>query len=256
MSNAAIIADLFGEALLLDRKLDREKWKDDHPYGKLAAYLSDAGKCERAVWYSLKDAPETDPPGIDSLANFAVGHAVERVLTEKFELLGIPVVREVRTEIPWGSVTLSGRADFLIVMEALNCIVELKTTKYRAMRKLLSTEGDENHRKQLQGYMLAGKLGLLKEYGILPEHCDSGVLAYVVKDATKGKTPGSQRVFYTYDVPFDWPEIEATMNDLEIMSLSAQSTEPPPRPRGFQMDKFPCGWCSYAKGCWLGAWSK
>lgn len=248
MSNAQAVADLFAEALHLDRELSREQWRKDHPDGKTAAYISDAGKCPRAIWYSLHDYPETNPPGTDSLVNFAVGHAVEKVLTEKFELKGIPVLREIRTEIPWGQITVTGRADFLIVMPALSCIVELKTSKYRAVRKNIATQGDPDHRKQLRGYLLAGKLGLLKQHGISPDDCESGVLCYVVKDATLG-----QQSFYAYDVPFDWDEIEATMNDLEIVS-----TEPdvPPRPRGFQMDKFPCPWCSYKEGCWMGSWTK
>lgn len=250
MSKAAILDDLLAQALLSNRAQEREEWKQAHPDGKTSAYISDAGRCEKQVWYGINDWPVTNPPGVDSLMNFALGHAAEEAFSDQLSRFGLKLVREVRVEIPWGHVTISGRTDFLLVAEELNCIAELKSTSQRQMYAVSKSGGRDENKDQLLLYLLAGKLDLLQEYGITPEMCEEGVLAYLVKDATKGK-----RNRWFYDVPFDWHQAQEVMDSLALVTDLAKLPTPPARPDGFSRDKFPCGWCDYQEGCWDGRWS-
>lgn len=249
MSNALLLDDLLASALQFNRAQEKEQWAVTHPEGKTAAYISDAGKCEKQVWYSINDWPVTNPPGVDSLMNFALGHAAEEMFSSQLERFGVKLLREVRVEIPWRHVTITGRIDFLLVAE--NFIAELKSTSQRQMFAISKKGGRPEHASQLLLYLLAGKLGLLRAHGIPPEMCEEGVLAYLVKDATRGK-----RNRWMFDVPFDWNEAEGIMDSLVEMTDLAQLPQPPQTPSGFQEDKFPCSYCAFQAGCWKGWWAK
>jgi hypothetical protein len=180
---------------------------------------------------------------VDSLMNFAIGHAAEEAFASQLERYGIKLLREVRVEIPWGGVTISGRIDFLLVAEFF--ISELKSTTQAQMYAISKNEGRNEARSQLLLYLLAGKMGLLWEYGITPEMCENGVLAYLVKDAKKDR-----RNRWFFDVPFDWHEAERGMDELAKLTVQAAIPQPPARPAGFSRDKFPCGWCDWQDFCW------
>lgn len=246
---STILSQLFEDALHANRAEEQREWAKTHPDGKIAAHISDADKCARQVVYSIQGVPETNPPGTDSLMNFALGKAAEEAFASQLERHGVKLVREVRVVIPWGAAKITGRADFLLFIPDLNVIVELKSTTTRQLSMILKEGGRTEHRKQLMLYLLAGKMGLLEPWGITPEMCESGVLVYFVKDATRNRP---NRFFL--DVEFDWDEINTTMNELERLTLSAGTV--PPRPSGFAYDKFPCAWCSYQDGCWKGWWGK
>ena len=128
-------------------ELERRK-KDDRIAEKGTAdkenpYVTDAGKCPRAVGLSLLNIPGK-PFTIDTLINFGMGHATEEFLAEALAAgTESRVEREVRIEIPTNDTIVSGRADFILWDQGL--IVELKNTSSMAM-KFLEEGGRPEHR--------------------------------------------------------------------------------------------------------------
>lgn len=252
MKKSDAIVGLIEHALLYDNEQQKQKRLDSKGGDpkKYNPYATDFGKCERQVWYSLRNYPESNPPDMQSLANFAFGHAAEDKYADLLAALpnfeSMVIIREVRLQI--GST--SGRADFLLWDPHLRCIVELKTTKGWQVKWL----PNKDHEEQLMFYLHAGRLGMLEQYGITPDDCDSGVLVYIRKDATRGT-----KTFLAYDVLYDERTIlhKLDMNATLLRSANAD-IQPPPRPEGYKETKFPCGdakgraWCSYFDTCWRG----
>lgn len=254
MRKSEAITNLIERALLFDNERQRQKRVDSKggDARKLNPYATDLGACERKVWYSLRGYQESNPPDLQSLANFLFGHAAEdayaRILGQLPEPESMKIIQEVRLQVG----NTSGRADFLIWDPNLRCIVELKSTKGYQVKFL----PNENHVKQLRFYMHAGKLGLLEEYGIHPDDCDSAVLCYIRKDATRGT-----KTFLPFDVLYDERAIMLALdaND-RVFEKSHTDMDPPPRPKGYVQTKFPCGdkngkaWCPYFATCWGHTW--
>jgi hypothetical protein len=230
------VTKLFSDALLYDRELQQAaRAQERGSLDKLNPYITDFGKCPRAVGYSLLNEPVTNPPGVESLANFLFGHAAEDAYAKVLEQYGLTVIREVRVEVSG----TSGRIDFLLWSDDLETLIEMKTSKGFQLRFL----PNEQHIRQLNGYLHAGNLGLLKDKGIEPSMCESGVLLYIMKDATKGKP-----VFLPFDIPYD--EAQA-LQDLDTNdAIRDMLPNLVPRPAGYKPNSFPCGWCDWRDTCW------
>ena len=80
---------------------------------KMWPSATDAGKCERAVGYSLMNVEETNPPDHKSLLNFAYGHAAEEMLAPVLEAAGFELHREVYFRIGTEPKCVTGRVDFV-----------------------------------------------------------------------------------------------------------------------------------------------
>lgn len=201
-------------------------------------HVSDAGKCIRAVTYSLRNIEESDPFTADSLANFLIGHAAEDVYADILKAAGAEFVREEYVSIPAGATVVTGRKDFDGVRLLWGgAIVELKTTSSRAMSFMLKKgeRGKDAHRRQLNLYLYATGM-------------NAGYLVYVVKDATKGEP-----IFHAWLVERD--DAQAN-NDLMALSLAKQiadTNELPAIPQDFKQSAFPCTYCSWRTRCWLEA---
>lgn len=245
MKKSEAVARLLEEALVYNHKIEREAYlARKGGEGKTNPYATDMGKCPRAVWYSLRNYVESNPPDMQSLANFFFGHAAEdayaRILAQLPNRDEMQIIREVRLQIG----NTSGRADFILWDPVLRTIIELKTTKGWQVKFL----PNKDHEKQLRFYLHAGKLGLLEKYGIHPDDCDTGVLAYIRKDATRGT-----ETFLTYDVVYDERAVLMALqiND-NILQASREDVVAPPRPKGYTESKFPCSYCSFKDHCWKG----
>lgn len=251
MKKSDAIAELVEKALVYNRGLEQAARLESKggDARKLNPYATDMGRCERQVGYSLMNYPESDPPDMQSLANFLFGHAAEdayaKILGQLPEPEDMVVLREVRLQIG----NTSGRADFLIWDPHLRTLVEMKTTKGWQVKWL----PNKDHEKQLMFYMHAGKLGMLEQYGITAEDCDSAVLLYIRKDATRG-----MRTYLTFDVLYDERTVLLALEKNEELLELALAGILPARPKGMTPDKFPCGdkkgkaWCPYFTTCWRG----
>ena len=201
-------------------------------------FVSDAGKCLRAVTYSLRNIEASDPTTEDSLMNFLVGHSVESAWAAILTAAGAEFVREERVSIPVGTTVVTGRKDFAgIRMLWRGSIVELKSTNSRAMGWMLKRGecGKDEHRRQLNLYLYA-------------EQVDVGYLVYLVKDATKGEP-----ILHAWAVERD---DDKARNDLQALSGAheiAQRGKIAPIPEGNSQKAYPCTYCDFRTRCWLEA---
>lgn len=144
-----------------------EQKKDQKPN----TYFTDAGKCERAIFFRLTGEEVTNPLTADSLMNFKIGHAVEDAVGEVLSwATGGQILREVSTEFEVNGHRISGRADFLITVPESRVLIELKKTSSRALGWMVKNgqPGRDEHRKQANLYVHASQLGKMwipHEYG-------------------------------------------------------------------------------------------
>lgn len=242
MKKSDAVVALIEKALIHDNELQKQKWVAGRGSSlKTQPSATDLGKCPRQVYYSLRNIPETNPPDMQSLANFKFGHAAEEGYAQILEQLPgfekMVIIREVRLEIDG----VSGRADFILWDPHLRCIIELKTTKGWQVKFLPNSD----HEKQISFYLKAGQLGMLRKYGIEPDDCDTGVIVYIRKDATRG-----YKTILAFDVHYDEAMLDRELDKLATVSQQAKEAIEPPRPKGFTETKFPCGWCSWKDHCW------
>lgn len=241
-----------GVFVLEERKREKriaEKGTDQ----KLNPYISDAGKCIRAVTYSLMNVEESEPFTVDSLVNFLVGHSVEDAFAAILEAAGATVLREERASLKAGNTIITGRKDFsgvqirwshkiaeLLGAQALEIpdgsTVELKATNSRAIAFLLKRgDGRDEHKAQLNLYLKADDETI-------------GFLVYVVKDATKGEP-----IAHAWAVEYDDVKASDNLHVLAFADELAKRGELPSIPDGMKQGAFPCTYCNYRTRCWLEA---
>jgi hypothetical protein len=202
-------------------------------------HVSDAGKCQRAVVFSLLNVPESDPITEDSLMNFLVGNAVEEAWAQILTAAGdTEHVREERVEIPTGNTKVTGRKDFDGVrLLWRGSVVELKSSNSRAMSFMLKSgqQGRAEHRKQINLYLHSKGGG-------------TGYLVYVVKDATKGEP-----IIHAFRVDYDEAMALSDLGALAAAYDMAKSGSLPAIPEGYDRTKFPCTYCNHRGNCWSAA---
>lgn len=200
-------------------------------------HVSDAGKCERRVVFSLMNIPETNPPGVDSLLRFALGHAFEDAIAKILEAYqGATYIREERVELiaPDGT-KISGRKDFDAVRMLLDgdTMLELKSSNARSVGWLVKRGApNEDHVAQLNLYLHATDKKV-------------GYLVYLVAGSTKGEP-----VLHAWRVDYDAERADADIAFLADADAKAKVGDVPKVPQGYTQWKFPCGYCQFQKLCW------
>lgn len=241
-SGSHVIRDLVGKGIaLLNENSQKERVASKGTDLKENPHVSDAGKCPRQVYFSLRNIPKTEPLTTDSLVNFGVGHAVEEWLTKALEVQGAGVIREARIEIPVDGTVVSGRVDFLVTLPEFHSIVELKSINSRSMGFTLRKQepGKDDHRRQLNLYLHAAAQEQL-EGGPF----DKGYLIYVVKDATKGEPP-----LHAFEVAYNKNIAEADLLWLARLKKQADAKSDPGIPTGYTKSKYPCNYCGWQSYC-------
>lgn len=208
------------------------------------AYVTDAGKCPRKVWLSLKNVPETEELSTDSYVNFGVGHAVEDWLAATLEAQGAEIIREHRVQYEESGVAISGRVDFLVTLPDYNCLIELKTTSSRAMSFMLKNQeaGKDDHRRQANLYCHFSHLAPINGRSY-----DTAFLVYVVKDATR-----REPTIHAFEVKYDEQEAKADIKNLVEISHMARKDIDPGIPVGYTKSKWPCNYCGFRSFCHKG----
>lgn len=112
-------------------------------------YITDAGKCPRAVYFAMKGYPKKAKEG-RALRIFDRGDIIhQRIMSVLF---AIPEVRVVASEIDIPAKELfHGRADAIISIDGKLYVVEIKSSGDFKFRKLEAPE--DAHKKQIQLYM-------------------------------------------------------------------------------------------------------
>lgn len=223
---------------------------------KTYPYVSDAGKCIRAIFHSLIGTEPTHPMGLDGQLNIFFGQEIERSLGKLISALedqGVTYQPQVRCEIPAGETVVVGKLDFLF--DRSNRIIELKTTSSRALGMMIrhGEQGRDEHRRQLNLYLHASQLGLLKQEDGTPfPPMDSGHLVYVTKDATRGEP-----VVVAWEVPYNRLVAEADVLTLGTTYDLAQQGMDPGVPGEYLTAyrengklHWRCNYCHFKGHCW------
>lgn len=222
----------------LDAKKRADRIAERGTADKKNPHISDAGKCIRAVTYSLMNEEPSDPFTADSLMNFLVGTAVEEAWAKILTAAGAEFVREEHVSIAVNGTVVTGRKDFDgIRLLWHGNIVELKSINSRSMGWMLKKkqEGKDDHRRQLNLYLFSAGV-------------PSGYLVYLVKDATKGEP-----ILHAYRVDLNE---ELAKDDLALMADAhkmARENFLPLIPEDFKQTAYPCTYCQFRTKCWLTA---
>jgi CRISPR-associated protein Cas4 len=110
-------------------------------------YISDAGKCPRAVFFKFKSAPCVDlTPRM--LRIFEKGEYIHRNVVNVLTTMGVLVASEI--EIPHSHL-ISGRADALLSIDNQLYVLDIKSINNRGFKALKKAK--EDHVLQLQLYL-------------------------------------------------------------------------------------------------------
>jgi len=137
---------------------DKEKDKEQHHF-----YITDAGKCSRAIFFKFKNIPK-EKMNAQILRLFDTGDYLQMQILNSLFSMG--VVRASEIKIPPQEL-ISGRADAIVTLENELYVVDFKSMNSMIFKKL--TEPKEENVNQLQLYMHFFKI-------------PKGILLYISKD--------------------------------------------------------------------------
>jgi len=132
--------------------LDNQKNKEQTRF-----YITDAGKCPRAVFFKFKNAPR-EPIDARIMRIFEHGENIHRSIFNILYRLRLGVV----TEIPIPSQEIiSGRADAILCIGNENYVLDIKSMNSMIFRKLLAPKEDNVFQIQLYLHFFNIKKGIL-----------------------------------------------------------------------------------------------
>ncbi len=120
-------------------------------------YITDAGKCSRAVFFKFKNAPK-EPTHPRIMRIFEHGENIHRSIFNVLYRLKIGVT----TEIPIPSQEIvSGRADAILCMDNENYVLDIKSINSMIFRNLASPKEENIYQIQLYMHFFGIKKGIL-----------------------------------------------------------------------------------------------
>lgn len=195
----------------LDRHRDREQYH---------FYITDAGKCPRAVFFKFKNVPREQMEA-RILRLFDHGDYIQMQILNTLFSLGI--VRSSEVQIP-PQALISGRADAIITLNNELYVVDFKSMNSSIFRKL--QEPKEENVNQLQLYLHYFKI-------------EKGILLYMSKDTSELKD---------YVVSYNPALAQALLKDLESLDKKIKADIIPQRladwPQNWQ-----CQYCQFKDIC-------
>jgi CRISPR/Cas system-associated exonuclease Cas4 (RecB family) len=120
-------------------------------------YITDAGKCPRAVFFKFKNAPR-EPIQARMMRIFEHGEHIHRNIFSILYRLKIGVVTEVA--IPQQEI-VSGRADAILCINGENYVLDIKSINSMLFRKLTEPKEDNIYQVQLYMHFFNVKKGIL-----------------------------------------------------------------------------------------------
>lgn len=190
--------------------LDREKDKEQNHF-----YITDAGKCARAVFFKFKHMPR-EKIEARMLRLFDHGDYIQMQLLNALFSLGI--VRASEVQIPPQGL-ISGRADAIITLNNELYVVDFKSINSMLFRKL--HEPKEENINQIQLYM---------HYFQIPK----GILLYMSKDTSELKD---------FSLEYNAQLVKNLLNGLKALDEKIKADVIPA-----QMSDYPRNWqCVYCQ---------
>ncbi len=185
---------------------------------KIAFYITDAGKCPRAVWFSMKGYPKKELDA-RTLRIFEHGnHTHMRIIGVLFSL---GLVNAVEIEIP-SNEFIHGRADAIINLKGEPYVVEIKSVN---SMKFKNQEPDKDHVNQLQFYMHFFKM-------------KKGILVYENKDTQDIKE---------FVIEYDEALVKHLFSEFNDLKQKLEKNIVPEIPE--DIEDWRCEYCSYLEAC-------
>lgn len=199
--------------------LDREKEKEDRE--RVRFYISESGKCPRAIFFRFKRAPKKELEA-ERLRIFEFGNHIQQMILRPLESLGLVETTEV--PIPPQQI-ISGRADIILSIDGERYVVDVKSISGRMnLGKMEKPMPD--HYEQVQLYLHFFKI-------------KKGILLYVNKDTQELKD-------FVFD--YDSQLVEKILKRFENLKIKIESNIVPAR-----LTDYPINWqcqnCEYREIC-------
>lgn len=197
--------------------LDRHKDKEQHRF-----YITDAGKCSRAIFFKFKKAPKEEMEA-RVLRMFDHGDYIHRLILNTLFSLGI--VRSSEINIPPQEI-ISGRADAIITLDNELYVVDIKSMNSMIFKSL--SQPKEDNIDQIQLYLHFFKI-------------PKGILLYVNKDTQELKE---------FLINYDSKRAKFLLNQLSILKTKIDSNIIPERIPNWPND-WQCQYCQFKEICSL-----
>lgn len=182
-------------------------------------YITDCGKCPRAVYFSMKGYPKKELEA-RVLRVFEHGDSTHERIMRVLYSLGLVVAREV--EIPNEEV-IHGRCDGIISIKGKEYIIEIKTIRDFKFAKLV--EPETAHRRQINLYM---------HYFRKPQ----GIVLYESKDTQNLKE---------FIVEYDLKLCKEILQRFEELKYQIENDILPQKP--LDLESWQCDYCDYKEEC-------
>ncbi len=185
-------------------------------------YVTDAGKCPRAVFFKLKNAPRKK---LDAriLRIFEIGENFHRNIFNVLYRLRIGVTTEVI--IPKNEL-VSGRADAILCIDKENYVLDIKSMNSMVFRRLKEPKEENIYQIQLYLHYLNIK---------------KGILLYIDKDRQEIKE---------FHVVYDAGLVKSLLKDFKELKKKVDSNIVPKRFSGYPKN-WQCMYCQFKDICSL-----
>jgi CRISPR/Cas system-associated exonuclease Cas4 (RecB family) len=195
--------------------LDRERDREQHHF-----YITDAGKCPRAIFFKFKNVPrEKMEPRV--LRMFDHGDYIQMQILNSLFSLGI--VRASEIKIPPQEL-ISGRADAIITLNNELYVVDFKSMNSMVFKNLDGPK--EDNVNQIQLYLHFFKI-------------PKGILLYVNKDTLELKE---------FLVEYNPTVTQKLLKDLSELRTKIDSNIVPDRIPGYP-ENWQCQYCQFKEIC-------
>ncbi len=185
---------------------------------KVSFWITDAGKCPRAVWFSVKGYPKKE---LDARIMRIFEHGNHTHFRIMGVLYSLGLVNASEITIPENEM-IHGRADAIISMEGKPCVVEIKSVNTAKFKK---NEPDADHIKQLQLYLYFFKI-------------KKGILLYENKDTQELKE---------YLIEYNPELVKNIIASFNKLKDQIDKGQVPGIPEN--IEKWRCNYCPYLEEC-------
>jgi len=199
--------------------LERQKDREQHHF-----YITDAGKCQRAIFFKFKNVPREEMEA-KVLRMFDHGDHIHQLIMSS--LFGVKEVHVVASEVnipPQELIT--GRADAIISDGKDLYVLDIKSVNGIVFNHL--EEAKEENIDQLQLYL---------HYFKIPR----GILLYVNKDTQELKE---------FQITYDKDRVNSLLKDLKALKNKIDSNIVPERLADYP-DNWQCQYCQFKEICSL-----
>lgn len=199
--------------------LDKERERGEKE--RVHFYISESGKCRRAIFFRFKRAPKKELEA-EKLRVFEFGNHIQQIVLRPLISKGLVVATEV--PIPYKEL-VSGRADIIISVEGKPYVVEVKSISGR-MNLAKMTSPMPDHYEQLQLYL---------HYFKVPK----GIVLYVNKDTQELKE---------FECNYNNELVKKLLKRFEELKTKIEANIVPARLEDYP-DNWQCGNCEYREIC-------